>query len=115
MKDHCWSVITPKSHFKYFRAIRPSLGLQNQWKRVITRVGPRERQNPHLLSFPTPTLPAPPWTPSEHPTLVRAFSKAASLPPSFLWALGLWLGQAGTAALGAMLSQVVRVTATHTS
>lgn len=71
-------------------------------------------EQPHLLSPSTPTL-LPHLRHSENPTLACAFSKAASLPPPSPWALGLWLGQAGTAVPGVVLSQAVRVTATHTS
>lgn len=108
------SSCTSKPNWRWLwrcRATGPSLKHQNQLRSRYTSKckGP---EHPHLLS---PSTPAPPQTLSEHPTLACAFSKAASLPPPSPWALGLWLGQAGTAVPGAVLSQAVRVTATHTS
>lgn len=83
---------------------------------VITSVRAEALEQPHLLSPSAPTFLPHLRNLSEHLTLVCVFSKAASLPPPFFqWALGLWLGQAGTAVPGVVLSQAVRVTATHTS
>ncbi|CAB1417935.1 unnamed protein product [Pleuronectes platessa] len=64
-------------------------------------------KHPHLVSPFTPTRPGPPQTPypSPSPSPERPHSTASPRPPLLRGPWVLWLGQAGTAVPGAVLSQ----------